>query len=136
MVRQLYPHPFSASNSSWLFSSHVKPLSILAFIVIFFRSFVSLGLEKSNKSFPRILSEASTWMRLAIQTGSCNAFLEEGCSIHVLPISVVVETALLPPRLSRILSIRTPGLVSTTCASVVLVRANVLISHFFPWSLL
>ena len=56
-----------------------------------------------------MLSLAFTLIKLAIQTGSCKALRLEGCSVHVLPKSFVVATARLPPRLSRIFSINTPG---------------------------
>ena len=83
-----------------------------------------------------MLSLAFTLIKLAIQTGSCKALRLEGCSVHVLPKSFVVATARLPPRLSRIFSINTPGSTSATCASVVFVRAKLCRCHVFPRSLL
>ena len=94
------------------------------------------GLEKSKRSLPVMLSLAFTLIKLAIQTGSCKALRLEGCSVHVLPKSFVVATARLPPRLSRIFSINTPGSTSATCASVVFVRAKLCRCHVFPRSLL
>src|SRR5690606_23501882 len=75
-------------------------------------------------------------MRLPMQIGSIKADLEEGCSVHVLPISAVTATDLEPPRLSRILSIRLPSFNSTTWASVVFGLAAVPIFQVWPWSLL
>ena len=47
-----------------------------------------------------------------------------------------MDTARLPPLLSRIFNIKTPGSISTTWASVVLVRAMLCIFHVLPRSLL
>ena len=112
------------------------PPSVLTFMVIWLRPFVVFGLEKISRSFPVMLSLASTWMRLAIQTGSCRALRLDGCSYQVLPKSRVVATARLPPRLSRMFSIRTPGSISATCASVVFVRARLCRCQVVPRSLL
>ena len=83
-----------------------------------------------------MLSFASTLMRLAIHTGSCKALRLDGCSVQVLPRSLVTATARLPPRLSRMLSMSTPGSTSATCASVVLVRARLCRCQVLPRSLL
>ena len=66
--------------------------------------------------------------------GSGRALRLEGCSVHVRPKSRVVETARLLPRLSRMLSINTPGSTSATWASVVLVRAWLWRCHVTPRS--
>src|SRR5690554_4373592 len=124
MVRQEYPHPKSSSNNTWCSSGKVCPPSRLALMVIMFRCSVELGFEKRRISLPSTLLLAFTAIRLAMQTGSCKTLLDDGCSVHVLPKSLVTDTALLPLLLSRMFSISTPGSTSATCASVVLDRAG------------
>ena len=68
-----------------------------------------------------------------MQTGSRRQ-PDEGCSTHVRPMSRVVQTARPVRRLSRMLSIRTPGATSATCDSVVLLRAWPCVCHVLPWS--
>ena len=78
------------------------------------------------------LSSALTFSKLAIHTGTLSALREEACSVQLLPKSFVMDTARLPPLLSRIFNIKTPGSISTTWASVVLVRAMLCIFHVLP----
>ena len=66
-----------------------------------------------------------------MQTGS-GSQPERGCSVQVFPPSRVRATARPVPRLSRIESISTPGSISATCDSVVLLRAGVPISQVSP----
>lgn len=109
---------------------------MLILIVMSLRAFVELGLEKIKRSLPNTLSFAFTLIRLAIHTGSIKAVRDDSCSFQVLPKSLVVYTARLPPRLSLMFSIKVPGSTSATCASVVFVRAWWCMVHVSPRSLL
>ena len=82
-------------------------------------SLYRIGVGKQQNVF----SQYILFLRLAMQTGSRKALREETCSVHVFPKSFVIATARLPPRLSRIFNISTPGSTSATCASVVFIRA-------------
>ena len=93
IVKHEYPHPSSSSNNIWWLLSHVTPPSKLALMVIWFLFAVVFGLEKSKRSLPKMFFLASTCIKLAIQTGSCNAVRVEICSSHVLPKSLVIDTA-------------------------------------------
>ena len=75
-------------------------------------SLVVFGFENKRISLSSTLSLASTWIKLAIHTGSCKAFREEGCSVMSCQ-NLLLCHSTLPPRFIPHIPSATPGSTNT-----------------------
>ena len=106
-------------------------------MVIWLRPSVVFGLEKISRSFPVMLSLASTWMRHAVKpvpAGHCGWTDVHTRSCPNRGWWRMARCCL--PGCHACSCIRNPGSISATCASVVFVRARLCRCQVVPRSLL